>query len=58
MLTQMNELHLISMMDIPKGLSEAADKFKDKYLEALTDDFANGVSSIDGFITIVGRKAV
>lgn len=56
MLTQMNELHLLSMMDIQEGLSKAVDEFKDKHLDTLTDDFAHGVTSVDGFITIVGKK--
>ncbi|KAH3950561.1 hypothetical protein HBI56_204430 [Parastagonospora nodorum] len=56
MLMQMNELHLLSMMDIQEGLSKAVDEFKEEHLDTLTEDFAHGVTSVDGFITIVGKK--
>lgn len=58
MLTQMNELHLLAMMDVPTGLSKAIDEFKEKYLEALEEEYRKGVSSLDGFICVVGRKRI
>ncbi|KAF2187593.1 hypothetical protein K469DRAFT_704495 [Zopfia rhizophila CBS 207.26] len=58
MLTQMNELHLLAMMDIPAGLSKPVDEFKEKYLEDLAEENQKGVSSIDGFICVVGRKPI
>lgn len=58
MLLQMNELHLLAMMDVPKGLSKAVDEFKAKHLEAMEEDNQRGVSSIDGFIVVVGQKPV
>ncbi|ORY11852.1 S-adenosyl-L-methionine-dependent methyltransferase [Clohesyomyces aquaticus] len=56
MLPQMNELHLISLMDVQPGLSKAIDDFRDKYMEKLKEEYSNGVSTIDGFITVVGQK--
>ena len=56
MLTQMNELHLLSMMDVPKGLSGAVDEFRDAHLDALAEEYRKGVSTLDGFICVVGRK--
>jgi hypothetical protein len=58
MLLQMNELHLLAMMDIPTGLSKAVDEFKAKYLKELEEDNQRGISSIDGFIIVVGQKPV
>jgi hypothetical protein len=58
MLTQMNELHLLAMMDVPAGLSKSVDEFKEKYLEDLAEENQKGVSSIDGFICVVGRKPI
>ena len=56
MLLQINELHLIAMMDIPPGLSQAVDGFKEKWLEELAKDSQRGVSSVDGYVWVVGRK--
>jgi hypothetical protein len=56
MVTQMHELHLLAMTDISPGLSQAADDFKAKYMDDLAEDAENGVSSVDGFIVVVGRK--
>ncbi|KAF2728063.1 hypothetical protein EJ04DRAFT_516849 [Polyplosphaeria fusca] len=56
MLLQMNELHLLSLMDVPPGLSQAIDDFKEKWLDHVAEDNRRGVSSVDGFIWVVGRK--
>ncbi|KAL9036241.1 MAG: hypothetical protein Q9180_004414, partial [Flavoplaca navasiana] len=56
MLPQINELHLLSMMDVPKGLSAAVDDFRDKHLDVLVNEYRNGISTIDGFICVVGKK--
>lgn len=56
MLLQMNELHMLSFMDIPKGVSPAIDEFKGKWLDRVAEDNRRGVSSVDGFIWIVGKK--
>lgn len=57
LLPQMNELHLLALMDIPQGLSVAVDEFREKHLQGLQEEYRNGVSTIDGFITVVGRKS-
>ena len=56
LLMQMNELHLLSLMDVPTGLSEAVDGFREKHLEGLMDEYGKGVSTIDGFVCVVGKK--
>ena len=56
LLPQMNELHLLALMDIPQRLSLAVDEFREKHLQSLQDEYRNGVSTIDGFIVVVGRK--
>ena len=56
LLMQMNELHLLSFMDIPAGLNKAVDDFKEKYFDALAEDSAKGVSSVDSYVVVVGRK--
>ena len=56
MLLQMNELHLLALMDVPKGLIEAVDEFKEKYLEGLEEDNRISASSVDGFIVVVRRN--
>ncbi|MCJ1351570.1 MAG: hypothetical protein MMC33_001554 [Icmadophila ericetorum] len=58
MLSQINELHLLSLMDVPKGLSKAIDAFRDDgWLEKLKGEYKKGVSTVDGFIVVVGKKA-
>ena len=56
LLMQMNELHLLSLMDVPTGLSEAVDGFRDKHLQGLLDEYGKGVSTVDGFLCVVGKK--
>ena len=56
LLTQMNELHLLSLMDVPEGLSQAVDGFREKHLEGLVEEYGQGVSTLDGFMCVVGRK--
>ncbi|KAF4628606.1 hypothetical protein G7Y89_g9541 [Cudoniella acicularis] len=56
LLPQMNELHLLALMDIPQGLSSAVDEFCEKHLQGLQEEYQNGVATIDGFICVVGRK--
>lgn len=56
LLPQMNELHLLALMDIPQGLSLAVDEFREEHLQGLQEEYRNGVSTIDGFIAVVGRK--
>lgn len=56
LLTQMNELHLLALVDLPAGLSTTADEFKEKYVDTLVKDSAKGVSSVDRFIVVVARK--
>jgi hypothetical protein len=58
MLPQINELHLISLLDIPSGLSEAIDTFRDENFSSLRKEYENGVSTVDSFICVVGRKAL
>jgi hypothetical protein len=57
MLRQVNDLHLLSMMDARPGLSDAIDSFRGKYMDALIDEFRKGVAIVDGFVCIVGKKA-
>jgi hypothetical protein len=56
LLTQTNELHILSLIDIPHGLSEGVDAFKDKHFDELAEDSAKGVSCVDSFIVVVARK--
>ena len=56
LLTQMNELHLLSLLDVPTGLSEAVDLFRERHLEGLVEEYGKGVSTVDGFVCVVGRK--
>ena len=56
LLMQMNELHLLSLMDVPTGLSEAVDRFRDKHLGGLMEEYGKGVSTVDGFVCVVGKK--
>lgn len=56
MLPQMNELHLISLLDVPLGVSKPIDEFRQKHFEGLKQEYSQGVSTIDGFICIVGKK--
>ncbi|MCJ1479794.1 hypothetical protein MMC13_008480 [Lambiella insularis] len=56
LLPQMNELHLLSLMDVPQGLSEAVDLFRERYWEGLVEEYAQGVATVDVFICVVGRK--
>ena len=56
LLQQMNELHLLSLMDVPEGLSRSIDEFRDRHLQSLVQEYANGVSAVDGFICVVGKK--
>ena len=56
LLTQMNELHLLSLLDVPTGLSEAVDLFRERHLEGLVEEYGKGVSMVDGFVCVVGRK--
>ena len=53
---QMNELHLLSLMDVPVGLSKAVDEFRHAHLDGLVEEYGNGVSTVDGFVCVVGRK--
>ena len=55
-LMQMNELHLLSLMDVPTGLSKAVDDFRGKHLERLLGEYSEGVSTLDGFLCVVARK--
>lgn len=55
LLTQMNELHLLALIDMPQGLSETVDKFKEHHFDALAVGSAKGVSSVDSFIVVVAR---
>ena len=57
LLKQMNELHLLSLMDVPAGLSSAIDRFRETHLQDLVREYESGVSTIDGFLCVVGRKA-
>ena len=57
LLMQMNELHLLSLLDIPKGLSEAVDLFRERHMEGLVEEYGRGVSTVDGFVCVVGRKS-
>lgn len=56
LLTQMNELHLLSVMDVPIGLSQAVDTFRETHLGNLVEEYSRGVSTIDGFVCVLGRK--
>ena len=56
LLTQLNELHLLSLMDVPTGLSGAVDSFRERHLEGLIEEYEQGVSTVDGFVCVVGRK--
>jgi alpha-D-ribose 1-methylphosphonate 5-triphosphate diphosphatase PhnM len=56
MLSQMNELHLLSLMDVRPGTSKAIDEYREKYMDTLIEEYRNGVSTIDGFICVVGKK--
>ncbi len=53
---QMNELHLLSLVDVPTGLSQAVDGFRETHLEGLMEEYGKGVSTLDGFVCVVGRK--
>ena len=56
LLHQMNELHLLSIMDVPEGLSQAMDEYREQNLQRLVEEYDSGVSTVDGFICVVGRK--
>lgn len=55
-LPQINDLHLISIDDVPRGLSPAVDEYREKYFETLKDEYRKGVATMDGFVCVVGRK--
>ena len=56
LLMQLNELHLLSLMDVPTGLSEAVDLFRERHLEGLVEEYDKGVSTVDGFVCVVGKR--
>ena len=56
LLMQLNELHLLSLKDVPTGLSEAVDLFRETHLEGLVEEYGKGVSTVDGFVCVVGRR--
>ncbi|PVH97414.1 hypothetical protein DM02DRAFT_597673 [Periconia macrospinosa] len=56
LLTQMHELHLIALLDIPRGMSETVDTFKANYFDDLASDNAKGIASVDNFKIIIARK--
>lgn len=56
MLSQLHELHLLAFLDIPPGLSEAIDRYRDEYLEGFQREFEAGVLMVDGFVQVVGQK--
>jgi len=56
LLPQMNDLHLLALTDIPKGLSPVVDEFREKHFQKLQEEYQRGTSTIDGFICVVGRK--
>lgn len=56
LLAQMNELHLLSLMDVRPGLSENVDRFKEGYFDRLVEESGEGVACLDRFIVVVGRK--
>jgi hypothetical protein len=56
LLMQMNELHLMSLVDIAPGLSEPVDDFKERYFDVLSEDSAKGIATVDVFIVVVARK--
>ena len=58
LLMQMNELHLLSLMDVPVGLSEAVDGFRERHWGELVEEYGKGVGTVDGFICVVGRKGL
>ncbi|CAI6331423.1 unnamed protein product [Periconia digitata] len=56
LLTQMHEMHMLALIDVPPGLSEAIDTFKEKHFSTVAEDCAKGVSSVDSFLTVIARK--
>ncbi len=56
LLTRMNELHLLSLGDVPTGLSTVVDSFRGRHLDGLVEEFGSGTATLDGFICVVGRK--
>jgi hypothetical protein len=56
LLMQMNELHLLSIVDVAPGLSKPVDDFKERYFDMLAEDSAKGIATVDAFIVIVARK--
>lgn len=54
---QFSELHLLSLDDVPSGLSTTIDEFRDSGgLTKLRNEFAAGFGIVDGFVCVVGRK--
>lgn len=56
LLPQMNDIHMLSLLDVPAGLSESIDAFKTGYLDELVTDNSRGMAMLDGFICVVGQK--
>ncbi|KAH7072300.1 hypothetical protein BKA63DRAFT_544623 [Paraphoma chrysanthemicola] len=56
LLMQMNELHLLSLVDIATGLSKPVDDFKERYFDMLAKDSARGIATVDAFIVVVAKK--
>lgn len=55
-LSQINELHLLSITDVRPGLSKAINAYREKYMNQLIHEYGNGVSTMDGCICVIGKK--
>lgn len=57
LLPQLSDLHLLSLMDVPVGLSPAIDTFREKHLDDMVNEFQRGIATVDGFRCVVGQRA-
>lgn len=58
MLKQMNDLHLLSLLDVPSGLSMEVDMFKKDYFDSLAKESESGSALVDSFRVIVARRVL
>ena len=54
--TQINQVQLLALSDVQPGISGMIDNFRDKYTDKLNEEFLNGVSTAQNFITFVAQK--
>ena len=54
--TQFNQIHLLALEAVKRGISKAIDDFRGTWMDALKEEFSQGVSLKEDFVCVVARK--